>query len=130
MIGDGHDLLSASVQWQGPGETGWQETRMRLLGNDRWSATFPLTLRGLHRFRVVAWRDHYATYRHELGAKSAASVPIALELVEGRSLLRAAVDRKSPRRRGDRSDPCRDRNDGRGRPARRPALRRARAPDG
>ncbi len=93
VIGDGHDVLSAALQWQGPGDTHWHETRMRLLGNDRWQATFPLETRGLHLYRVQAWRDRWANYRHELGAKHAAGVPIALELTEGASLVRDAVAR-------------------------------------
>jgi starch synthase (maltosyl-transferring) len=96
VIGDGHDMLSAALQWREPGDGPWQEARMRLLGNDRWTAGFPLMLRGLHHYRVEAWRDHYATFRHELGAKSAADVPIALELIEGQDLLRAAVAREAP----------------------------------
>ncbi|WP_428375330.1 alpha-1,4-glucan--maltose-1-phosphate maltosyltransferase [Lichenicoccus sp.] len=93
VIGDGHDILSAALQWQAPGGSDWQETRMRLLGNDRWTASFPLAVRGLHRYRVVAWRDHFATYQHELGAKAGAGVPIALELIEGRAMVRAASTR-------------------------------------
>ena len=96
IIGDGHDILSAALQWQAPGDAHWQETRMRLLGNDRWAANFPLLVRGLHRYRILAWRDHYATYRHELGAKSSAGVPVALELIEGQTLLQDAVARKAP----------------------------------
>ncbi|WP_428392731.1 alpha-1,4-glucan--maltose-1-phosphate maltosyltransferase [Lichenicoccus sp.] len=100
VIGDGHDLLGVALQWHSPGHApgqapgqAWQERRMRLLGNDRWTASFPLLTRGLHRYRIEAWRDRYATFRHELGAKSAAGVPIALELTEGRALLRDAVAR-------------------------------------
>ena len=96
VIGDGHDILSVALQWRAPDAAEWREVRMRLLGNDRWSAGFPLLTRGLHHYRVEAWRDHYATYRHELGAKSAAGVPIALELVEGKAMLSAAVARKAP----------------------------------
>nr|WP_321985122.1 alpha-1,4-glucan--maltose-1-phosphate maltosyltransferase [uncultured Lichenicoccus sp.] len=96
VIGDGHDILSAALQWQAPGSEAWQEASMRLLGNDRWTANFPLATRGLHRYRVVAWRDHFATYRHELGAKAGAGVPIKLELVEGRALVRAASTRTGP----------------------------------
>ena len=94
VIGDGHDVLSATLQWQGPGDAPhWHETRMRPLGNDRWQADFPLELRGPHLYRVQAWRDRWANYRHELGAKHAAGVPVALELVEGVNLVRSAVAR-------------------------------------
>ncbi len=93
VIGDGHDVLSAALQWQGPGDAQWHETRMRLLGNDRWQASFPLETRGLHLYRVQAWRDRWANYRHELGAKYGAGVSVALELVEGTNLVRDAVAR-------------------------------------
>ncbi len=93
VIGDGHDMLSAALQWQGPGDVDWHETRMRLVANDRWTASFPLEMRGLHRYRVQAWRDAWATFRHELGAKHKAGVPIALELREGTELVRKAAAR-------------------------------------
>ncbi|MCQ8277900.1 alpha-1,4-glucan--maltose-1-phosphate maltosyltransferase [Acetobacteraceae bacterium KSS8] len=93
VIGDGHDVLSAALQWQGPGDAEWRETRMRPVANDRWTASFPLEIRGLHRYRVQAWRDAWATFRHELGAKHKAGVPIALELREGTELVRKASAR-------------------------------------
>ncbi len=93
VIGDGHDMLAAALQWQGPGDIEWHETPMRLLGNDRWQASFPLERRGPHRYRVEAWRDVWATYRHELGAKHKAGVPTALEIVEGMALVREAAAR-------------------------------------
>ncbi len=96
VIGDGHDMLSAALQWRGPEAADWHEVRMRLLGNDRWAASFPLAVRGLHQYRIQAWRDHYATYRHELGAKSTAGVAVTLELIEGQALLREAVARQAP----------------------------------
>ena len=100
VIGDGHDTLAAVLQWRGPdeqggGEHGWQEARMRLLGNDRWAASFPLLTRGMHEYRIEAWRDAFATYQHELGAKAAAGVQISLELIEGRDLLSDAVERRA-----------------------------------
>ncbi len=93
VIGDGHDMLSAALQWQGPGDAAWQETRMRLLANDRWTASFPLETRGLHLYRVQAWKDAWATFRHELGAKHKAGVPVGLELREGLAHVRRAAAR-------------------------------------
>ncbi len=97
VIGDGHDMLAAVLQWQGPGDVDWHETRMRLLGNDRWQASFPLERRGPHLYRVQAWRDVWATYRHELGAKHKAGVPTALEVVEGVAHVRDAAPRGGAR---------------------------------
>ncbi|MCQ8240630.1 alpha-1,4-glucan--maltose-1-phosphate maltosyltransferase [Rhizosaccharibacter radicis] len=101
IIGDGHDKLTAVLQWQPPGDVSgeempWHETRMRPLGNDRWTARFPLSGRGLHRYRVQAWRDVWGTYRHELSAKFQAGVPTSLEIVEGTNLVRAAAERGGP----------------------------------
>ncbi|MBE7212268.1 MAG: alpha-1,4-glucan--maltose-1-phosphate maltosyltransferase [Gluconacetobacter diazotrophicus] len=93
VLCDGHDVLSAALQWKGPGDADWHEVPMRGLGNDRWAGSFPLEERGPHVYRVQGWRDEWATYRHELGAKHRAGVPTALELVEGTNWIRHAADR-------------------------------------
>ncbi len=93
LICDGHDQVSAVVQWRAVDDAAWQEAPMRLLGNDRWSAGFPLRRLGRHVFRVLAWRDAFLTFREELEKKHAANVPIALELEEGRLLVEAAAER-------------------------------------
>ena len=86
IIGDGHDKLAAVVRWQEPGGE-WQETPMRPLGNDRWTASFALRSLGNHRYTVQAWRDNFATFADELAKKHAAGVPIRLELQEGQELV-------------------------------------------
>jgi starch synthase (maltosyl-transferring) len=87
IICDGHDKLSARLQWRGPGETEWSETALLPVGNDRWQAAFPLSVVGLHHYRIVAWRDAFATFRDELAKKHAAGVPTSLEIREGTSLV-------------------------------------------
>ncbi len=87
IIGDGHDKLGAALQWRRDGDAAFEETRLVPLGNDRWQASFPLMAVGLYRYRIVAWRDMFATFRDELGKKHLASVPIALELREGTLLV-------------------------------------------
>ncbi len=42
LICDGHEKLGAALLWRAADETAWQEARMRPLGNDRWTASFPL----------------------------------------------------------------------------------------
>jgi starch synthase (maltosyl-transferring) len=93
VVFDGHDKIAVALRWQGPGETVWQEVPMRPLGNDRWQGAFPLGALGRHSYEIHAWRDHFETYRDELAKKSAAGVPIVLELIEGETLLRAAAAR-------------------------------------
>jgi starch synthase (maltosyl-transferring) len=77
--------------WRSADETAWHETRMHALGNDRWSATLPLTRIGRYLFTVEAWRDVFATYRDELEKKTTAGLNVGVELEEGRLLVEAAA---------------------------------------
>ncbi len=92
LIGDGHDKLAAVVRWQGPEDAEWHEVPMRPLVNDRWTASFPLGRLGLHRYTVVVWRDHFATFADELAKKDKAGVKITLELREGETLIKQTVE--------------------------------------
>ena len=87
IICDGHDKLGAVLQWRGPADARWTETRLVPLGNDRWQGAMPLAVVGLHHYRLVAWRDAFATFRDEIAKKFAAGVPISLELREGAELV-------------------------------------------
>jgi len=96
VIADGHDVLAVMLQWRGPGSQAWHEVPMRPLGNDRWTASFPLQQLGVHHYAIQAWRDAYATFADELTKKHAAGVPIALELQEGAALVTQAAARAAP----------------------------------
>jgi starch synthase (maltosyl-transferring) len=100
IIADSHDQLAVMLRWRGPGtdsiDDAWNETPMRPLGNDRWTAAFPLQQLGVHHFSIQAWRDAYATFADELAKKHAARVRIALELQEGAALVAKAADRADP----------------------------------
>ncbi len=99
IIADSHDQLAVMLRWRGPGTDSaddWNETPMRPLGNDRWTAAFPLQQLGVHHFSIQAWRDAYATFADELTKKHAARVRIALELQEGAALVAKAAARADP----------------------------------
>ena len=91
VFSDGHDKLAVAVLWRAADEADWHETRMHPRGNDRWSATLPLTRIGRYLFAIEAWRDVFATYRDELEKKTTAGLQVALELEEGRLLVEAAA---------------------------------------
>ena len=93
VVFDGHDKIAVALRWQGPDVASWQEVPMRPLGNDRWQAAFPLGGLGRYSYQIHAWRDRFETFRDELAKKSTAGVPIALELMEGETLLREAAAR-------------------------------------
>ena len=93
ILCDGHDKLGVMLCWQSPGSAAWHETAMHPLGNDRWTASFPLSRPGLHHYQIRAWRDAYATFRDELTKKHAAGLPLTLELQEGVLVVEAATAR-------------------------------------
>lgn len=84
---DGHDVLAARLRYRAADEKAWREAPMVLVNNDIHRASFTPTRIGRYEFQVEAWRDPFATYRHEIEVKHAANVPLALELEEGRLLV-------------------------------------------
>lgn len=90
---DGHDQLAVVMLWRAPGMSSWRETPMTPLGNDAWTARFPLTALGRHEFTIEAWRDAYATWRDEIQKKRAANVGITLEIEEGARLVQEVATR-------------------------------------
>ena len=93
IFADGHDLLDAVLLLRSDGQATWSELPMRLVENDRWSASAPLSRFGRHRYTIEAWRDAWGSWREGLIKKVEAKVPVATELAEGRLLLDGAMAR-------------------------------------
>lgn len=90
VICEGHDQLGVVVQWRAGDQEAWQETRMLPQGNDLWQTRIVPERVGRWMFRVVAWRDAFASFRDELAKKTAAGLDVRLEIIEGRALLEQA----------------------------------------
>jgi starch synthase (maltosyl-transferring) len=89
---DGHDLLGARVRWRHVGRDGkgrWSTAPMEDRGNDRWEAVISPTQIGRHEIVVEAWRDRFATWRHDVEIKAGAGDDVELELEEGARILEA-----------------------------------------
>jgi starch synthase (maltosyl-transferring) len=93
LICDGHDRLAGVLQYRPADAAEWKEVPLTPLGNDRWTAAFPLARLGRYLFRIEAWRDVFASYREELTKKHDAGLNVELELEEGRRLVAAAAAR-------------------------------------
>ncbi|WP_372722521.1 alpha-1,4-glucan--maltose-1-phosphate maltosyltransferase [Immundisolibacter sp.] len=91
---DGHEVLRCLLRYRCRGAADWQETPMQLLGNDRWRATFSVDELGTYEYTLVAWVDHFLTWRHDL-ARREDEQDIALALLSGAALLEAAAGRAS-----------------------------------
>jgi starch synthase (maltosyl-transferring) len=77
--------------------SGWIETPMRLLGNDRWSARFVVERIGRYEYEIAAWIDRFGTWRHGLARKVDAGLDVRSELLEGAALVEAAARRSTDR---------------------------------
>jgi starch synthase (maltosyl-transferring) len=94
---DGHEQLRAAVRFRGPNARGWQEAPMRHVDNDRWTGAFTPDELGRWQYRVEAWVDRKASFRHELERKvEAKQADLSGELSEaavlwGRDLTAAEV---------------------------------------
>jgi starch synthase (maltosyl-transferring) len=92
VFGDGHDLLGARVRWRHvgrDGKGGWSTAPMEDRGNDRREAVIAPTQIGRHEIVVEAWRDRFATWRHDVEIKAGAGDDVELELEEGARILEA-----------------------------------------
>jgi starch synthase (maltosyl-transferring) len=84
---DGHDLLAGRVRWRRAGKRTWHVAPLRDLGLDHWETEMSPSAVGAHEYVVEAWRDRFATWRHDVEIKAAAGDDIELELEEGARIL-------------------------------------------
>jgi starch synthase (maltosyl-transferring) len=100
---EGHDAVAATVTWRGPADRVARRTRMTEQGSglDRFGTVIVPDAEGQWTFRVDAWSDPWATWRHTIKVKVAAGQG-ADELsndLENGALLLDRVSRRPDRRR-------------------------------
>jgi starch synthase (maltosyl-transferring) len=89
---DGHDAVRVMLRWHAEGSATWEEVEMAPLGNDVWEGSFVLPSVGRYGYTVVAWVDHFVSWRHELARRvDAADIRIAAQV--GAQLLDEAAAR-------------------------------------
>ena len=84
---DGHDKLSAVLQYRAWDDDTWSETDMCIVDNDRWEGSVILDRNTRYRYRVVAFPNALDTWLDELAKKFAAGLDVSLELHEGELIL-------------------------------------------
>ncbi|HEX6447641.1 MAG TPA: maltotransferase domain-containing protein [Streptosporangiales bacterium] len=92
---EGHDAVAAGVQLRDPDGRRLPLVAMRLEVSwaDHWAADVTVTSEGDWRFRVEAWGDPFATWRHDAGIKIPLGIDAELMLEEGARLLDRAARR-------------------------------------
>lgn len=93
---DGHDSVAGVVRyWQAGEADTFQESPMQFVDNDRWAGTFPVTTLGRARFTVIAWVDHWETWRRDLLKRISAHNDADVDYLIGANLIEAASQRAS-----------------------------------
>lgn len=90
---EGHDAVGANVVLRGPdGRPGpWTPMRELAPGTDRWGADVTPTSEGRWTYKVEAWSDPLATWRHAAQIKIPAGIDMELVLTEGAALYERAA---------------------------------------
>ncbi|MFJ4005752.1 alpha-1,4-glucan--maltose-1-phosphate maltosyltransferase [Streptomyces sp. NPDC090023] len=90
---EGHDAVGANVVLRGPkGRRGpWTPMRELSPGSDVWGADITPDATGRWTYRVEAWSDPVATWRHQAGIKIPAGIDTGLVLEEGAELYERAA---------------------------------------
>jgi starch synthase (maltosyl-transferring) len=89
---DGHDKLRVVLRWHAIGASDEYEVDMQPQPNDVWLAEFTPPRAGRYRYTVVAWVDHFESWRHELERREIqADIRVALQV--GAALIDEAAGR-------------------------------------
>jgi starch synthase (maltosyl-transferring) len=90
---DGHDEVRVVLLHRRSTVSGWTETPMVALGNDRWRGEFEVAHLGRYLYTVNAWVDHFATWRRDLRKRLDAGQDVSVDLLVGAELVNAAAER-------------------------------------
>src|SRR4051812_15773453 len=72
ILADGHELLVCMLRFKSDEKMPWLEKPLHSPGNDLWRADLTIDRIGRWQFYIVAWIDHFATWRYELTKRAAA----------------------------------------------------------
>ncbi len=96
IYADGHDTLSAILLFRKQGGTGWLETPMEFLVNDRWRGSFAVTEAGRCLYTIIAWVERFKSWRQDLKKRvQAGQEDISANLLAGAQLILEASHRAS-----------------------------------
>lgn len=90
---EGHDLVAAVVRYRQNGDDTWREAPMTRGDNDRWSGQFFVNVVGPAHYDVLAYPDHFESWRDELQKKVDAGLEVSSELLEGYAFVEETYGR-------------------------------------
>ncbi len=87
VIGDGHDIVQASIIYKHEKDTSWSETRMDPGNNDSWKGVFKVEKQGYYTYKIQGWVDYALNWQHGTIRKIEDGQHVSSELLEGRTYL-------------------------------------------
>lgn len=91
VLGDGHDVISASLLYKHQNERNWREERMSLISNDEWQASFQVAKQGFYSYCIQGWVDYALNWHHGIERKIADGQIVTSELLEGVGFLESLL---------------------------------------
>ncbi|MCB0399446.1 MAG: alpha-1,4-glucan--maltose-1-phosphate maltosyltransferase [Winogradskyella sp.] len=88
VLGDGHDVIAASVLFKHEKDRKWNEVRMHHIVNDEWKASFVVEKQGLYSYKVEGWVDYALNWQHGIERKIDDNQHVKSELLEGITYLK------------------------------------------
>ena len=91
VLGDGHDVIAASVLFKHESEKKWSEVRLHHIGNDEWQTSFKVEKQGFYSYKIEGWVDYALNWQHGIERKIADNQHVTSELLEGIGYLEALL---------------------------------------
>jgi len=93
VLGDGHDVIAASVLYKHESEKKWSETRLHHIVNDEWQTSFIVKKQGFYTYKVEGWVDYALNWQHGIERKIDDNQHVSSELLEGIGFLEALLEK-------------------------------------
>lgn len=90
---DGHDLLGARLLYRTQNQSGWNDSPMSELVNDRWAGAFRIGTQETHVYTIEAWPDAFKSWVRDLKKRNDAGQDLSLEFLVGAELIAKAASR-------------------------------------
>jgi starch synthase (maltosyl-transferring) len=93
IFSDGHDSVSGLLLYKKHGASGWKESPMRSIENDRWRGEFIVEEPGMYYYTLQGWIDHFKTWQKDLRKKFDAGQDISVDILIGLQYIEEASAR-------------------------------------
>ncbi len=98
IFADGHDVVNGVVLYRPETSSEWSEVLLTPIVNDRWQASFTVSELGRYVYTVLAWVDHFISWRRGIAKKIAAGQDVSVDILIGAQFVEEASVSEAIRR--------------------------------